>query len=195
MPRQDGRIEKGQSLRSAISARAWNRAQDAADVILGTQNVVLAGDAIPYRRAAILVRVRNDTLQTIPLFGVLGVSGVAINPASGTLQGTDAESSRARDFARQPVLTGVVPVLSQHRDSFVVCMEPIDAGKIGTAAVGGMFACRVNVTSATHKFATCKDGDATQLQSATCGIVQLVWKYTPGNPPALGQNIWCVGVM
>jgi hypothetical protein len=36
MPRRpDGRIEPGQKLASAISARAWNRAQDAADIVLG----------------------------------------------------------------------------------------------------------------------------------------------------------------
>ena len=35
MPKPDGRIEKGQRLSSAISARAWNRAQDAADRVLG----------------------------------------------------------------------------------------------------------------------------------------------------------------
>jgi hypothetical protein len=35
MPRKDGRIEPGQSLASAVSARAWNRAQDAADIVLG----------------------------------------------------------------------------------------------------------------------------------------------------------------
>jgi hypothetical protein len=33
--RQDGRIEPGQKLSGAISARAWNRAQDAADIVLG----------------------------------------------------------------------------------------------------------------------------------------------------------------
>jgi len=33
--RQDGRVEPGQSLKSAVSARAWNRAQDAADIVLG----------------------------------------------------------------------------------------------------------------------------------------------------------------
>lgn len=32
--RQDGRIESGQKLTTAISARAWNRAQDAADIVL-----------------------------------------------------------------------------------------------------------------------------------------------------------------
>jgi hypothetical protein len=32
--RQNGRIEPGQKLSGAISARAWNRAQDAADIVL-----------------------------------------------------------------------------------------------------------------------------------------------------------------
>ena len=34
MAKPDGRIEKGQRIASAISARAWNRAQDAADIVL-----------------------------------------------------------------------------------------------------------------------------------------------------------------
>jgi hypothetical protein len=38
------RIEKGQKLSSAVSARAWNRAQDAADVVLGS---VTSFDAVP----------------------------------------------------------------------------------------------------------------------------------------------------
>lgn len=33
--RRDGRIDPGQKLANAISARAWNRAQDAADIVLG----------------------------------------------------------------------------------------------------------------------------------------------------------------
>ena len=37
MARADGRIEPGQSLKSAISARAWNRAQDAADIVLDSR--------------------------------------------------------------------------------------------------------------------------------------------------------------
>jgi|GEM_PF-3914052 len=35
--RKDGRIEPGQPIASAISARAWNRAQDAADIVLGNR--------------------------------------------------------------------------------------------------------------------------------------------------------------
>ena len=44
MAKPDGRIEKGQRLSTAISARAWNRAQDAADIVLGVRPGVEAGD-------------------------------------------------------------------------------------------------------------------------------------------------------
>lgn len=44
MAKPDGRIEKGQRLSTAISARAWNRAQDAADIVLGARPGV-TGDA------------------------------------------------------------------------------------------------------------------------------------------------------
>jgi hypothetical protein len=40
--RNDGRIQPGQKLASAISARAWNRAQDAADIVLGQGEAVAA---------------------------------------------------------------------------------------------------------------------------------------------------------
>jgi hypothetical protein len=47
MARNDGRIEPGQKLSSAISARAWNRAQQAADVVLGAGAGTLASGGIP----------------------------------------------------------------------------------------------------------------------------------------------------
>jgi hypothetical protein len=51
MARNDGRIEKGQRLSSAISARAWNRAQQAADIVLGVEPSVsaTAGSVEPRR--------------------------------------------------------------------------------------------------------------------------------------------------
>jgi hypothetical protein len=52
--RQDGRIESGQSLRSAISSRAWNRAQAAADLVLGTR-VGFAADGVLGRGPSQLV--------------------------------------------------------------------------------------------------------------------------------------------
>jgi hypothetical protein len=58
MPRRpDGRIEPGQKLASAISARAWNRAQDAADIVLGERTGfgAEAGMGQPVSRVAIRI--------------------------------------------------------------------------------------------------------------------------------------------
>jgi hypothetical protein len=197
MPRTDGRIEKGQSLRSAISARAWNRAQDAADVVLGERTIAAAEEMAGIGRASHLIRVENTTNETIPIFGVLGIADpVIINPAEGTLSGSDLASIRAREFIRSPVLRGVAPVLSQHRERFVVAMEPIRSGSVGVCAASGIFACKVNVTIVTHNFATVKDGDFTQLQSATCGMVHLLWKYRgDDDPSSLGEDRWAIGAM
>lgn len=196
MPRTDGRIEKGQSLRSAISARAWNRAQDAADVVLGRQDIAIVDTPAGLARVSHAVRVRNDSAVDIPAFGVLGIDDQAvIDPKLGTLSGTDEDSGKAREFIRSPVLIGKLPVLSQHRYRFAVAMEPIPSGRVGMCAASGVFPCRVNVTSVTHRFATVKDGDATQLQSATCGMVSLLWKYVGQDQSSIGQNRWALGTM
>jgi hypothetical protein len=55
MPRQDGRIEQGQSLKSAISARAWNRAQDAADIVLGQRYGLKEGTGVAAGPGALVV--------------------------------------------------------------------------------------------------------------------------------------------
>lgn len=47
MAKPDGRIEKGQPLNRAISARAWNRTQDAADLVLGASPGFEAETATP----------------------------------------------------------------------------------------------------------------------------------------------------
>jgi hypothetical protein len=69
-------------------------------------------------------------------------------------------------------------------------MEPIKSGAIGRAACGGVFACKVNVTNEAHKFAKAKDGDRTQLQSASCGVLQLLWKEG-----GTGANKWALGAL
>lgn len=187
--RPDGRVEPGQRISSAFSARAWNRAQDAADLVLGARTGAEAGAPAGVERASNIVLVRNDSGQDVSRLGVLGISGVVIDPSGGTLAGTDAASKRAREFIARPVLTGVTPNAT-HAEAFVVCLEPIKNGKIGRAAASGTFACRVNVTSTAHKFAIAKTGDLSQLQSAACGVLQLAWKEG-----GTGENKWAVGVM
>ena len=70
MPRPDGRIEPGQPLRGAISARAWNRAQDAADVVLGANTGILALPGHPSARSLSMPMLINNgtggTSNTFP---------------------------------------------------------------------------------------------------------------------------------
>lgn len=187
--RKDGRVEPGQKVAKAFSARAWNRAQDAADVVLGERTRFGADGPAGRTIAPNVVLIRNDSGQDVPWLGVLGIGGVVISPAGGTLGGTDAASDRAREFVRKPVLTGGTPNVSIYT-SFAVAMEPIPAGAIGMAAVSGVFACRVDCVASWHGFANMRNDDRTQLQSTDCGPLKILWRQ-----PGVAQNLWAVGVM
>lgn len=190
MGRADGRVQPGQRLDSAFSARAWNRAQDAADIVLAAQRGVEAGQSDHFDRSPSLVLIRNNTGQSVPRFGVLGITGVVIDPTGGTLEGTDQASNRARQFARRPVLAGSTPNSTRDKETFAVLVEPASPGSIVRAAVSGSFACRVQVINTAHRFATVKHNDFTQLQSTDCGVLQLLWTES-----GAGQMKWAVGVM
>jgi hypothetical protein len=184
MARNDGRIEAGQRLAGAISARAWNRAQDAADRVLGVGTGITGGGATGADPAPNIVLIKNNSGADVPWLGVLGIDGVEISPVGGNLTGDTDADKRAREFASRPVLTGVAPLSSAHGWSIVIAMEPINSGSMGRAAVGGVFACRVFAGSA-GRYATIKDGDVTQLARSHCGPVLLLWQ----------QGEWAVGVM
>jgi hypothetical protein len=190
MPRSDYRIEKGQKLSSAISAAGWNRTQEAADIVLNSRGGQAAGEAAHFERAANLILIKNTSPSAVPRFGVLGINGVEIDPSGGTLLGTNAASQRAREFARRPILSGVIPRAGTDNERFAVLMEPAEPGAIARAAVSGAFACLVHITNTDHRFATIRANDRTQLISTTCGVLQLVWKES-----GTGENKWAVGVM
>jgi hypothetical protein len=71
------------------------------------------------------------------------------------------------------VLSGGLPTGGS---SFVVAVEPIAAGKIGRVAVAGVVQAKINVVSESDTFATAKDGDLTQLTSASSGEATILWK-------------------
>ena len=179
-----GRVNPGQKLTTAFSARAWNRAQDAADIVLGDRGRVVADAVKSAERAANIVMIRNQSGQAVPRFGVLGINNVEINPS-----GQPVDSSVALEFAQNPVVTGTVPTLA-HVERFVVLLEPAPINAVVRAAVSGVFACRVYVIDDSHGFATIRVNDRTQLESTSCGVLQLLWKEN-----GTGPNKWALGVM
>ena len=128
MPRPDGRIEPGQPLRGAISARAWNRAQDAADLVLGAHPGTEGGaPGSPVLKPYTWVYCKPSV--TVARWGVLAITGVAITP-------TSSSGGATASFEEMPVLTGGTP--SETTTAWCVTVEPIESGKIGRVAVSGV---------------------------------------------------------
>lgn len=162
--RKDGRIEKGQRVASAISARAWNRAQQAADVVLGVQPelgaVADAGPFRPYTWAYCKPSV------TVSRWGVLAITGVEITPTSSSGGATGS-------FEEMPVLTGGTP--SATTAAWCVAVEPIESGKVGRVAVAGVVQCKASIGNASHKFVRAK-ASTSELESAWSGEGLILWK-------------------
>jgi hypothetical protein len=128
MPRPDGRIEPGQPLRGAISAKAWNRAQDAADLVLGAGTGIEAGGGSMGNKPYTWVLCKPSV--TVARWGIVAITGVEITPTS------TATAEATKSFEEQPIVTGGTP--SATTTAWGVAVEPIESGKIGRLAVGGV---------------------------------------------------------
>jgi len=127
MSRPDGRIEPGQPLRGAISARAWNRAQDAADLVLGANAGTSGSPGSTVLKPYTWCYCKPSV--TVARWGVLAITGVEITP-------TSSSGGATASFEEMPVLTGAAPDATPK--PWCVAVEPIESGKVGKVAVGGV---------------------------------------------------------
>ena len=172
----DGRVTPG-PIKGQLSARALNRAQDAADIVLGQRGNGLADGPSAGPSAYTGILAKNSTTGTVNRWGVLSVAGVVFTPSGAT-------GSATQQFQDQPVLSGGLPTGGS---AFVVAVEPIAAGSIGRVAVAGVVQAKISITDAGHGFAIAKDGDLTQLTSAANGEVQILWKES-----GTGASKWAI---
>lgn len=194
---ETGRIAAGQKLSSAVSARAWNRAQDAADIVLGSRGNLLAGASSTIERASNVVLVLNVSGYPVPVGGALAINGVENDPGDGDLEATEPTENdfAVREFVRRPLVRGTR--VESVSDLIAVALEPVAINKIGRFACGGVFPCKVRILSSGHRFATGRYRDVTQLVSAECGPVELLFK---GGPEATAEEpdttpYWSLGKM
>jgi hypothetical protein len=103
---------------------------------------------------------------TVARWGVLAITGVAITP-------TSSSGGATASFEEMPVLTGASP--SATTTAWCVAVEPIESGKVGRVAVGGVVQCKVEVTSADDKFVACK-ASATELKTGVKGEGLILYK-------------------
>ena len=113
------------------------------------------------------VYVQNNSGTLVERFGVLGVDGVVVDHATN-----DAE------FLNRVMLDGNEPAIETHRGNFVVCLEPIDDGKVGRCAVVGLVQVQVDVVNELDEYADIKDADLAKLQSSAAGSARIIWKET-----------------
>jgi len=185
-PRNDGRVEPGQSISTAFSATQWNRMADAADLVLDRElSRSAAGPAIA--RGVNVVRVRNYSGRQVPIYGVLALRGVLPSPA-----GKSFSDQEVRQFSSQFVFGGDVPdvLVEQDAFTFAVALRPIADGAVGPMAVSGVFPCKVKIFDDEHRFARARYDDVTQLASVKCGPVRLLW-----HEGTEGDDKWAIGVM
>lgn len=161
MARNDGRVEKGQSIRSAFSAKAWNRAQDAADIVLGVQPSIEGGASRSYPSGHVSMLLKNESQTELDPYTVVELTGV-LNQRQFIPQGA---------FDGVPVLTGISPTASIGQN-YCVALHSIQPNQIGRVAVSGVVPCMVNTRITGDTYASIPDGQ--NFASASPGVPYLV---------------------
>lgn len=160
MARNDGRIEPGQKLAGAISARAWNRAQDAADRVLGVGTGFGAG-GFSDLQYAIVVPVRLTTVPAVdyPHIGVaIQITSAAVSNSEPTQQfqygfpvGINMISGQ---IAEPASLIG--STLLPAPEMFALTVEPMKSGSSATSvvrcAIKGIAIARVRQFSVSDRY-------------------------------------------
>jgi hypothetical protein len=106
---------------------------------------------------------------TVARWGIVAITGVEITPTSTA---TDAAT---KSFEEQPIVTGGTP--SATTTAWGVAVEPIESGKIGRLAVGGVVQVKVEVDKADDKFVACK-ASASELKTGSSGEGIVLYKQS-----------------
>lgn len=184
--RKDGRIEKGQKLATAISARAWNRAQQAADVVLGVQpgsTVPQGSHSLPYHWVYAWIPVDVEYGDCIRL--------------EGFWSGETPEGRTVSDEVLMrpiPVLLGTLSNDSEtgHESysGYGIAVEPIQAQTVGRVAVAGVVACNVYCKKAWHAYARpgVVNGESRLVSSSFGNMQILFWHAQYSDTQAWNQQ-------
>jgi len=176
MARTDGRIEPGEPLAKAVSARAWNRAQDAADLVLGDALSVSppAGQGASGASACCRVMAKNTSSTTIPWMGGCQITGIAPAAGASATKGANAQ------FLRSPTVTVAIPSSASTTASTAVALQPIKPGQCGWVAVAGVIQCKATITASTDTRLSLA-ASTTEFASGTSGQLEILWKEGTGS--------------
>jgi len=156
------KVQSGQQLK--IPAATFNAMVDAAVAHRESQRDTSRHSRQSFKQAGIAL-IRNESNVEIPRFGILGIDGVIIEPASNL-----------DEFQSNFALSGVVPKSPLHFGQFAISKTPLPPGEIGKAVFDGLSPARVEITDACHQFAEVKDEEAGLLVSQPFGAARILWR-------------------
>jgi hypothetical protein len=163
--------------RRQLPADVWNAMLDTIAIVKGMQ---ASGGALTGGRPTPLSAkyVANTTGALLPRFGVVGIDSPIFDP-----------TENLDEFQSRPSLNGVTPALAYHLGNFAVLLEPVAAGDVGLAAVGGLVPCKVYMTSAAdwpqtgqawYDYADIDDGNSNHLIARPYGGARIAWLAAGG---------------
>lgn len=167
-------VQPGQKFRP--SAAAWNAAIDAAKAHVANQFAPRPPDpaARPGGDAGVVL-VKNNTDAVLPRFGIASITRTIIDPG---------DAGKAREFVRRVALLIDKP---KSNKPFVVCCEPIPAGRMGHAWIDGVCHVKIDVREEWHDSASPAANDTAELVSSPIGSASILWKEA-----GTGSGKWAV---
>lgn len=122
-----------------------------------------------------VVQVKNGSSGAVPAGGVLGISGLAIQP-----------TANFDHFARQPMFTGVAPQIETHGGKFAIAQEPIPQNAFGACVISGETFAKVNLVDVDDVMCGITDDSTAKLTSGMglCRILAIP------SGASTGDN-WC----
>jgi hypothetical protein len=148
--RQDGRIEPGQKLAGAISARAWNRAQDASDIVLAERTGFGAEAGAAFPGALIVPCQVTTTIEDVKPGHVVAINEAGAKVVPDVQSETDTRCARVHSFVGQVVTPVTYESYNDSLKQFGVivggaAMPRPSSPQIVLVCVAGMCVARVKI--------------------------------------------------
>lgn len=160
MTKPRGNVQPGQRLEiAAEQVNFLNR-------LMAARTSISARPSEQWQFGGNVVLVKNETGSVVPRWGVLEVFGISIDPAGG--------GPLRREFESMPCVRGKAPTNPEDSPPFVIALEPIQPGKIGRAAIGGVTQAKLIGGDVDAKRARPQAGNTIALSTGDEGAAEII---------------------